>query len=143
MQLTRYTDYSLRILLFLCSKAKGEASTATEIAEFYDISRNHVSKVISMLAEADIISTTRGRGGGIQLACAPKDLNIGELVRATENLNLVECFSPATSKCPLTGACTVESLLQNANAAFLSVLDQTTLADLLPASSQLVSLGKG
>lgn len=140
MQLTRYTDYSLRVLVFLCSKPDGESATAGEIADYYDVSRNHIAKVVSMLAEADIITTSRGRGGGLRLAVAPEDICIGELVRATENLTLVECFDREENRCPLAGDCTLEVLFHEATNAFLAVLDKTTLAQLLPTSSALVEL---
>ena len=142
MQLTRYTDYSLRVLVFLCSRPDGDSATAGEIADYYGISRNHIAKVVSMLAEADLVTTSRGRGGGLRLAVAPEDICIGELVRATENLTLVECFDRDHNTCPLGGDCTLEVLLHQATNAFLAVLDKTTLAQLLPASSALVSLRK-
>ncbi len=142
MQLTRYTDYALRILVLLCAKPKGEVTTAAEIADFYGISRSHLAKVVSMLADEEIITTVRGRGGGFRLAVDPADVAIGDLVRATENLTIVECFDRETSSCPLSSDCTLERLFQDATSAFLAVLDKTTLAELVPASPELVQLAK-
>ncbi len=142
MQLTRYTDYALRILVLLCAKPEGEVTTAGEIADFYGISRAHLSKVVSMLAEQDPITTVRGRGGGFRLALDPSDIAIGDIVRATENLTIVECFDREHSECPLSSDCTLERLFHRATDAFLGVLDNATLADLVPASSALVTLGK-
>lgn len=95
-----------------------------------------------MLAEAEIITTVRGRGGGLRLAVAPEDICIGDLVRATENLTLVECFDTENNTCPLASDCSLEVLFHRATSAFLAVLDETTLAQLLPASSALVAIRK-
>ncbi len=137
MQLTRYTDYALRVLVYLGSAESGTTASAAEIAKFYGISRNHLSKVVSMLSEQELVIAARGRGGGIRLSVDPKDLCIGDLVRQTENLSLVECFNLETNTCPIASDCTLERLLQDASKAFLAVLDKMTLADLLPASQAL------
>jgi Rrf2 family nitric oxide-sensitive transcriptional repressor len=138
MQLTRYTDYSLRVLVFLASGNDG--ASVTDIAGFYGISRNHLSKVVSMLADNGLVTTVRGRGGGIHLAVEPEEIALGELVRETENLNLLECFDLDSNTCPIAGDCSLEILLKEASRAFLAVLDGKTLADLMPVSQKLVQL---
>src|SRR5690625_5903130 len=94
MKLTNYTDYSLRVLLYLAVKGSESKSTITEITEAYQISRNHLTKVIHQLGQIGLIETTRGRGGGIVLAKRPSDIIIGDVVRETEeDFRMVECFS--------------------------------------------------
>lgn len=140
MQLTRYTDYSLRVLIYLASGNDG--ASIAEMADFYAISKNHLAKVVSMLADQELVSTVRGRGGGVQLACEAQDICIGELVRATENLALLECFDSESNTCPIASDCTLEVLLHQATDAFLAVLDEKSLADLMPVSRQLLQVGK-
>src|SRR5690625_3035720 len=94
MKLTNYTDYSLRVLIYLAIKGPETKSTITEITEAYQISRNHLTKVIHQLGQIGVITTTRGRGGGITLAQNPKEVTIGSIVRETEeNFHMVECFN--------------------------------------------------
>lgn len=110
------------------------------MAEFYEISKNHLAKVVSMLAEQELVLTMRGRGGGVQLACEPHEIQIGDLVRATENLTVVECFDPGSNTCPIASDCSLERLLQEATRAFLAVLDDKTLSDLMPVSQTLLQI---
>jgi Rrf2 family nitric oxide-sensitive transcriptional repressor len=138
MQLTRYSDYALRVLVYLAS-AEGAASIH-QIAEFYGISKHHLGKVVAMLSSQELIVSTRGRGGGIQLAVEPEEISIGELIRSTENLVLLECFDLETNTCPIASDCTLEDLIRRATEAFLEVLDEATLADLLPVSQTLVHI---
>lgn len=130
MKLTLYSDYSLRVLMFL---ARTEHRTQIdEIAKFYNISKNHLTKVVNNLATLGYIETTRGRGGGISLKLAPEDINIGKLIRKTEeHFNLVECFDRHTNTCPIIDHCGLMSVLGEALAAYLKVLDQYTLQDIL------------
>ncbi len=142
MQLTLYTDYSLRVLLYLGKKDGGPA-TIGEIAEYFGISRNHLVKVAHHLGTLGYLHTARGKGGGIRLAKAPEDITIGEVVRATEpNFHLVECFDPEASTCTVLQDCRLKGLLGKAQRRFFEVLDGCTLADLLkderPAQVQTV-----
>lgn len=134
MRLTLYTDYSLRVLLYLSSK-EDEIVTITELANFYKISRNHLVKVVHNLGLNGYILTTRGRNGGIKLARPAKEIPIGEVVRTTEpDFDLLECFNPATDRCVITRSCSLKSVLFNAQAGFLDVLDEYTLADIAKTS---------
>lgn len=128
MQLTSYTDYSLRVLLFLA--ARDTPSTITEIAETYQISRNHLVKVVHELGRRGFVRTERGRGGGVSLARPAKEIGIGDVVRAMEpNFHIVECFDPAKNECVITPQCALKHALVAANAAFMKVLDGYTVAD--------------
>src|SRR5512139_4168985 len=129
MQLTQYTDYSYRVLIFLAQKPNG-LSTVTEIAEFYGISRNHLVKVIHNLASKGFITTTRGRHGGMTLSRAPAEINLGEVARQTEpNFNIAECFDVEHNHCVITPNCALKGMLFQARKAFLDTLSQYTLAD--------------
>lgn len=134
MRLTMYTDYSLRVLLYLANR-EDENVTITELADFYKISRNHLVKVVHNLGLNGHILTTRGRHGGLKLARPAKEILIGEVVRSTEpDFDLLECFNPVTDKCVITRSCSLKSVISNAQASFLGVLDQYTLADIAKAS---------
>ena len=129
MQLTRYTDYSLRVLAYLSLK-NDCAVTISEIANYYDISRNHLVKVVHHLASIGFIKTTRGKGGGIRLAHKPEAICIGDVVRQTEpNFDIVECFNHTNQPCVIEPLCTLKMSLHEASQSFLAVLDKYTLAD--------------
>ncbi len=131
MELTKYTDYSLRILIYLALHTD-HLVTIDEISKAYDISRHHVAKAVFNLAQLGVILTTRGRNGGMRLALPPEEINIGQLVRMTEpHMNLLECFDRSINTCPLIDACRLKSLIKQAKRAFLDVLDGHTLADML------------
>ncbi len=131
MELTRYTDYSLRILLYLALH-ENDCVTIDEVASIYGISRHHVAKAVHHLGRMGVIRTERGKGGGMYLAARPEDINIGRLVRRTEpHMNLLECFDVELNTCPLVHACTLKGVLKQAKLAFLEVLDKYTLADML------------
>jgi Rrf2 family protein len=130
MQLTQFTDLSLRLLIYLARLPEPGMATISEIAEYYQISRNHLVKVTNNLANQGFIMTTRGKGGGIQLARPAYTIGVGEVVRLTElNMNLVECFDAATNQCRLTRNCFLKATLYEAQRAFMAVLDKYTLAD--------------
>ena len=132
MRFTRYTDYALRVLMYLGLKTPGELATIKEIGERYGISQNHLMKVVHRLGQEGYVETLRGRQGGLRLARDPAAINIGEVVRRCEDdLRLVECFDPATNTCPIARACALPALLDEALTAFLAVLDRYSLADLL------------
>ncbi|RMH21809.1 MAG: Rrf2 family transcriptional regulator [Gammaproteobacteria bacterium] len=127
MNLTMYTDYSLRVLIYLGSR-KGKIVTITEIAQYYRVSRNHLVKVVHGLGKNGFIETIRGKGGGMQLKGDPRQITIGEVVRKTEpNFHIVECFDENNKRCILHSACGLKSVLAEANRAFLEVLDRYTL----------------
>nr|WP_299242584.1 Rrf2 family transcriptional regulator [uncultured Halomonas sp.] len=130
MHITRYTDYSLRVLLYVALKGE-ERSTISEIAERYDISRNHLMKVVQELNRKGYLQAIRGKNGGLLLKQPAEDINIGALVRDTEqDLELVECFGD-NNKCVITPACRIKNVLFEALEAFFKVLDSYTLADML------------
>lgn len=129
MKLTLYTDYSLRVLLYLAYK-EGEAATISELADFYKISRNHLVKVVHDLGKNGYILTARGKGGGMKLARLPEEIRISEVVKKTEpDLDLLECFNPSTDQCAITRICNLKSILFEARANFMGVLEKYTLAD--------------
>src|SRR5699024_9960030 len=131
MRLTNYTDYSLRVLIYLAVKKEEEKSTITEITEAYQISRNHLTKVIHQLGQIGLIETTRGRCGGIVLAKRPSDIIIGDVVRETEeDVRMVECFS-LDNNCIITPACRLVHVLNVDILAYMAVLDNYLLADIV------------
>ncbi|TDM24595.1 RrF2 family transcriptional regulator [Macrococcoides canis] len=130
MKLTLYSDYSLRVLMYIARQE--HRVQIDEIANFYGISKNHLTKVVNNLATLGYIETTRGRGGGIRIKMAPEEINIGALIRKTEeHFNLVECFDRETNTCPIAGICRLQGVLGEALNAYLSVLDKYTLQDIL------------
>jgi Rrf2 family transcriptional regulator, nitric oxide-sensitive transcriptional repressor len=136
MRLTLYTDYSLRVLLYLTNK-EDELVTISELADFYKISRNHLVKVVHNLGLNGYILTTRGRHGGLKLARPAKEILIGEVVRSTEpDFDLLECFNPVTDQCVISRSCSLKSVIFNAQASFLGELDKYTLADMVKGSSK-------
>ncbi|MRN55069.1 RrF2 family transcriptional regulator [Paenibacillus monticola] len=141
MRLTMYTDFSLRILLYLGAKERSELSTIQDISEAYHISKNHLMKVSHELGKAGFIETVRGRGGGIRLAHAPEEINIGEVIRRMEDdFHLVECFNSATNSCPISPVCGLKGVLGRALHAYLNVLSEYTLQDLLLNKNELQAI---
>ncbi len=133
MRLTRYTDYALRVLLYLGTHPE-RLSTISEIATYHGISRNHLMKVVHQLGGLGYVDTLRGKGGGIRLALRPNDIIIGHVVRHTEeNLEIVECFNPDNSDCVIQPGCRLKTALGEAINCFLATLDLYTLADFLDA----------
>jgi Rrf2 family nitric oxide-sensitive transcriptional repressor len=139
MQLTLYTDYALRTLLYLGTRPE-QVVPVSEISASYGISANHLAKVAKMLVREGLVEGRRGRDGGLRIAHAPADICLGTLVRATEEHTLLECFEPKTSTCPLTGFCRIERTMHEAQEAFFTVLDGYTLADMLENTARLNSL---
>lgn len=140
MRLTSFSDYCLRVLMFAGTKDDGLV-TIDEIAKAYGISRNHLMKVVHRLGQLDYVATVRGRGGGFRLAKPPSHINLGRLIRETEeDLAIVECFQGNASDCAIEPACVLKSVLREALDAFLGVLDGYTLDDLLKPRSRLKRL---
>jgi Rrf2 family nitric oxide-sensitive transcriptional repressor len=139
MKLTRFTDYSLRVLIYLGLKNDGRV-TIKEISEAYNISRNHLMKVVSLLTRMGYVDARRGPGGGIALARPAQDIVVADVVRDMEDdLNLVECFCEEGS-CIIKPVCELKSALSQALAAYLQTLERYTLQDLLRPRSKLVQV---
>jgi Rrf2 family nitric oxide-sensitive transcriptional repressor len=140
MQLTLFSDYSLRILLYLTANPERRVPLP-EISAAYGISQNHLVKVVQGLIEAELIESLRGRGGGLRLARAPGDINVAAVVKRTEpHLNLVECFEKKTNTCPIEPACGLKGALLKAQDAFFAELERYTLADFAPRAPALLKL---
>jgi Rrf2 family nitric oxide-sensitive transcriptional repressor len=137
LRLTVYTDYSLRLLMYLALKDDGLA-TISEIAASYGISKNHLMKVAYELGVAGYIETVRGRGGGMRLAMNVEAVRLGDVVRCTEpDMALVTCFKPVEAPCAIKRCCVLRGALERAYAAFIEVLDGYSLADLVRPRSRL------
>lgn len=137
MRLTVYTDYSLRVLMFLAVKGE-ELATIAEVAKAYAISKNHLMKVAHQLGLAGYVETVRGKGGGLRLARPPQDIVLGEVVRHTEpDMALVPCFDPEDASCAIFSGCVLRGVLSEARDAFLTALDRHTLADLVRPRASL------
>lgn len=143
MRLTSFTDYSLRVLIYLGLRRE-RLATIAEIAAAYGISKNHLMKVVHHLGQQGYIDTLRGKSGGIRLARPPAEINLGELIRATEaSTVLVECFAPDASECRIEPVCALRGILERSLKAFYAVLDDYTLADVLRNSDRLAALLRG
>ncbi len=130
MQLTSFTDYALRTLLYLAAQSERIVPIA-EVSAAYGISNHHLTKVANLLARTGFVAATRGRGGGMQLARPAAAITVGAVVRACEpNLNLVECFDRAHNTCPIAPACGLAKVLGAAHEQFMAVLDGCTLDSL-------------
>lgn len=130
MQLTRMTDFALRLLVYVAGHPQ-RLCTIAEVAHAYGISETHLMKVTHQLGQQGWIETVRGKGGGMRLAHAPQDINLGAVVRSIEpNFHLVECFGSG-SDCTLSGGCGLAGILEGALRSFLDYLDRFTLGDVL------------
>lgn len=131
MQLTVYTDYSLRVLMYLAERPN-KHTTVNDVAEFYEVSHNHMMKVVRNLSFCGYVNTVRGRKGGISLAKKPQNINIGAVIKHTEKtIDIVECFDPKSNSCVIRSTCKLHGILKNAKSSFMAVLGDFTLADLL------------
>jgi len=140
MRLTTFTDFSLRVLIFVALKGE-ERATIPEISSAYGISRNHLMKVVHGLSRAGFLRTVKGRGGGIALARPAREIRVGEVVLAMEDgFALVECFDREHNRCVITGSCVLKHALNDALAAFIAELDKRTLADLVAPEALLREL---
>ena len=130
MRITAQTDFALRTLLYLACHDDRRVTTG-EVAEAYDISLNHLLKVVRRLAQLGYVEATRGRDGGLTLARPLEDVRVGAIVRDFEpDLDLVECFDPDRDLCVISPVCGLKSALGKALDAFLAELDAVTLAQL-------------
>jgi Rrf2 family nitric oxide-sensitive transcriptional repressor len=140
MRLTSFTDYSLRVLIFLAAEP-GRRGTIAQIAQAFDISENHLMKVVHLLGRQGLLANVRGKGGGLQLAQPPRSINLGKVVRITEGKPLpAECFDPDHNACVITPVCKLRSVLGDAVKAFYAVLDRYTLEDLARNRNALAPL---
>lgn len=138
MQLTRFTDYALRVLIHLANHPD-RLATVSELAALHEISRHHLTRVVYELGLRGYVETVRGKGGGFRLDREPEQIRIGDVVRDMEpSFELAECFRPDGSRCVLLPGCGLKGMLTDAGRAFLDSLDRHTLADLVrPASRKL------
>lgn len=130
MRLTSFTDYGLRMLMRMASAPDRAFSTA-DLADEFGLSRNHLAKIMQRLAQAGLINTRRGGGGGAALARSASEIRLGAVVRLLEEgQRLVECLSVDGGACTLDGRCRLKARLRSAESVFLADLDRTTLADI-------------
>jgi Rrf2 family transcriptional regulator, nitric oxide-sensitive transcriptional repressor len=140
MRLTTFTDYTLRVLMFLAIEPE-RLATIPEIAEAYGISENHLMKVVHRLARSGLIESVRGKGGGARLARPAADIRLGQVIRSSEGeTSIVECFSAENNSCRITPACRLSKILADAFEGFYKTLDTYTLADLVNNPQQLGEL---
>ena len=139
MRLTIFTDYTLRVLIYLgVHQHEDRLTTISDVATAYGISENHLTKIVHHLAKQGYVETTRGKGGGMRLARAPEQVNLGDVVRgAEEDLAIVECFQKNSTACPISPSCALAEILAQAMRAFFDKLDSHTLADLLVQREKL------
>jgi Rrf2 family nitric oxide-sensitive transcriptional repressor len=139
MRLTLHTDYALRVLIHV-AVADGKPLTINDIAQSFDISKQHLMKVVHYLGQKGYLDTLRGHGGGIRLRRPPRDIKIGQVLRDTEkSLNVIGCLD-RRGYCPIQRVCVLRGALHDATQAFLAVLDGYTLADLIKPQRALSSL---
>lgn len=140
MRLTLFSDYSLRLLLYLACHSD-RVVPLSEVSRAYGISKNHLVKVQQVLLDHGLVASVRGRGGGLRLARPATAIKLGAVVRLTEpDFDLVECFDRKTNTCPIEPACQLKRVLREARTGFLDALDAHTLADLAPQEAQLLRL---
>lgn len=127
--------------MYLSVRGQNHLATIQEIADAYQISKNHLMKVTYDLGQHGLIETIRGRGGGIRLAQRPEDINLGAVIRKTEeDFHLVECFNPENNLCKLSSECQLKFALNEALQAYLAVLDRYHLSDFLQSKETLLAL---
>ncbi|MGD8863357.1 MAG: Rrf2 family transcriptional regulator [Myxococcales bacterium] len=141
MQLTLFSDYSLRMLMYLGTCERGQVVPIVEISEAFGVSRHYMLKVMSELSDLGYIEAVRGRGGGVKLVKEPTSIRVGKLIRRTEpEGGLLECVDSGEGDCPIIPACRLRKALAEAQREFYRVLDRYTLADMLDRPDRLVKL---
>lgn len=136
MRLTVFTDYALRVLMYLALESDRRVRIR-DVAEAYGISHNHLMKVVNTLARAGLVESSRGVSGGLTLARAADELTVGEVVRHCEDdLAIVECFR-SDNQCVITPDCVLKQVFAEARTAFMDVLDGRTIADLVAPEKKL------
>lgn len=140
MRLTTFSDYTMRVLIYLALNPD-RLATINEIAESFDISESHLMKVVHQLGKQNLIESVRGKGGGIRLARPPSGIRLGEVLRASEGDSaVVECLSGNASGCRIAPACRLANILATTMNDFYLALDRFTLADLVHNGSTLTAL---
>ena len=137
MQLTSFTDYGLRALIYMASLPDDQMTNISQVTEVYGVSRNHMVKIINQLRRAGLVTAVRGKNGGIKLGKPAQTIRIGDVVRELEPLSLVNCDSDF---CHITPACRLKHVLHTAVEHFLDELNQYTLADMVKDNSTLYKL---
>jgi len=138
LKLTRHTDYALRVLMFLALQKNERLVTVSDIADHFDIPRNHLVKIVHQLGQLAYVCTVRGKGGGMRLGRPAGSIGIGEVVRDVETtLEVVNCLQP---ECPLLPDCSLRGVLHEARDAFIGVLDKYTLVDLVARPRKMQTL---
>lgn len=142
MNLKKYTDFALRVLIHAGLKRDGgELVSIKEISEVFSISRDHLRKIVYELNQQGLVETVRGRNGGVRLAKEPEEINVGTVVRHFENdFVLLECFDKGCDYCVISPGCKLKRALHEALQAFLEVLDNYTVQDLLANDAELRQL---
>jgi len=137
VQLTSFTDYGLRALIYMASLPDDQMTNISQVTEVYGVSRNHMVKIINQLSRAGLVTAVRGKNGGIKLGKPAQTIRIGDVVRELEPLSLVNCDSDF---CHITPACRLKHVLHTAVEHFLDELNQYTLADMVKDNSPLYKL---
>lgn len=137
MQLTSFTDYGLRALIYMASLPEDQMTNISQVTEVYGVSRNHMVKIINQLSRVGFVTAVRGKNGGIRLGKPADQIRIGDVVRELEPLALVNC---SIEFCHITPACRLKQVLHTAVQNFLKELDQYTLADMVKENSPLYKL---
>lgn len=138
MQLNRFTDLGLRVLMYLTQPARPTPFTISEMAEELIVSQNHLVKVVHFMSKQGWVKTTRGKGGGLSLARPASEYMLGKTIQMLENNtqnqnNLVDCNMPP---CILRSSCILKPTLDQAMQVFFDYLDQFTLADMIKSPVQ-------
>jgi len=140
MQLTQFSDYAMRTVLYLGCRPERLVSV-DEISRAYRISRHHLVRVVQSLTDLGVVTSQRGRKGGMRLAKEPSEINVGWLIRQTEpHFHLVECFDLETNTCPIAPACGLKGAIMRAQQSFLNVLDEYTLDQFVKRKDALLPL---
>jgi Rrf2 family transcriptional regulator, nitric oxide-sensitive transcriptional repressor len=139
MKLSTFTDYSLRVLMYLAANP-GQRATIAQVSQAFDVSENHMVKVVHSLGRAGWLANVRGKGGGLELAVAPEKIVIGQVVRHTEGRAVMaECFEEG-NECNITTECHLKGVLAEAAKAMYTVLDGYTIADVVKNKRQLAKV---
>lgn len=134
MRLTQFTDYGLRVLMYLASR-EGEFVPTERIATVFSISQDHLLKVVRRLSDLGYVESKRGAQGGVRFRPSTREATVGEVVRRLEPQALVECFDPEINQCPISEVCGLSSLLRRASSAFYRELDRVRVGELTPPSA--------
>lgn len=138
MQLTLHTDFSLRVLIFLSLQENDSLVTIDDVARHFTIAKNHLTKIVHKLVQNGYVKSVRGKNGGICLARSTKSMILGKIVRDMENnTEVVNCLKPA---CPLHAHCELKRVLNEAQQAFFTTLEQYTLADICKQPQKIRNL---